>query len=128
MEVPTGVRHGVLAIWATIIISALGDVIAVRVGQSTQEEFVWSLFIYALFCIIPYKISNRSNPSRYVYLVLNSLAILLLLSGMPGVNSIDKISTMLQLPLVCFAVVKLFNSGANAWFTAPAQPKLSPRS
>jgi hypothetical protein len=110
------VQQGVLAVWATLVISALGGVIALRVGQSTREEFAGSLFLYALLCIIPHKISNGSNAARYVFVVLNALAVLLMLSGMPGVNQVDRISMFIQLPLVCFAVFKLFDSEANGWF------------
>ena len=118
MSIPVGVKQAVLAIWATLAISALGAVIATRLGYTSAGELSFTLVLYALFCIIPYKISNGSNPARYVYLVLCCLSVLLMLAGVADLSKTDLVSSIIQLPLMVFALYKLFQQPSGNWFSA----------
>ena len=117
MEIPAGVKQAVVAIWATIIISALGTVVASRFGFTPTNEAILTLVFYALFCIIPYKISNGSNAARYTYLVLCGLSILFILSGASQLSTPDLVAGLLQAPLAIFAIFRLLQTEANSWFT-----------
>jgi hypothetical protein len=118
MQAPEGVKQAVAVIWATIAISALGSVIASRLGEISHGELSAMLLLYAIFCILPYKIGNRSNAARYFYLVINCLSVLVLLAGAPTISQVDLISGIIQLPLVVFALYRLFEAASSDWFTS----------
>jgi len=116
MNSPKGVQLAVNAIWATIVMSAISGVVAARLGYISAGELIGSLVVYALLCILPYKIGSRSNAARYVFVVLCGLSLMFALAGVAKINTPDLISTILQLPLTIFAISQLFKAESNEWF------------
>ena len=115
---PQGVKQAILAIWGTIAISACSALLAKVLGISTQSDFVGAILVYALLCIIPYKLSNRSNASRYVYAVITAITFLFMVAGMGTLNKIDLVVSIVLIPVEIFILYKLFQSEATAWFTS----------
>jgi hypothetical protein len=124
VETPDGVKQAVAAIWATIAISALGTAVATRLGYTSQGEMAFTLVVYGLFCIVPYKISNGSNPARYVFLILTALSLIFVVAGGPEISKPDAIAGLIQAPLTFFAAYRLLQRQANEWFTARRQAAL----
>lgn len=115
---PQGVRQAILAIWLTLAISAASALVAKLLGLSSQGEFAAAIVIYAIFCIIPYKLSNRSNASRYVYVVLTVLTFLFMAAGIGEINKIDFAISVLLIPMEIFIIYRLFQPEASAWYTS----------
>jgi membrane associated rhomboid family serine protease len=118
------VKQAVVAIWATIAISALGAAVATRLGYTSQGELAFTLILYGLLCIMPYKIGNGSNPARYVFLILTALSIIFAVSGGPKISKPDAIAGLIQAPFTIFAAYRLLQRQANEWFTARRQAPL----
>ena len=118
MQKPKGVNQAIIAIWATIILSVLASLISTWIGGITPGEFTFNLIVYGLICIIPYKIGNRSNAARYVYLILIVIGILLWLGGVTGdVPKLDLILSVVLIPVEIFVLYRLFQREASEWFT-----------
>ena len=117
-SIPQGVRQAVLAIWATLAVSALSALIAKLAGLSSQGEFVGFIVSYAIFCIVPYKLANRSNATRYVYVVLTAISFLFLAAGVGALNKIDFATSVLVIPAEIFIIFKLFQPEASAWYVS----------
>jgi hypothetical protein len=115
---PQGVRQAIFAIWATLIISALSALAAKLSGLSSEGEFIGSILVYAIFCILPYKLANRSNATRYFYLVLTVISFLLMAAGVGTLNKIDLAVSVLLIPVEVFIIFRLFQSEASAWYTS----------
>ena len=96
----------------------MSAVIERKNGSLTSGEFAGYLFMYGFFCIIPYKLSKGSNPSRYIFAILTAIGYLLLLAGeTKGVSKLDIILTILLAPVYGFIFYRLFTSEGNSWFT-----------
>jgi len=67
---PNTVRQAIIALWVTIALGAVIAVIDKRMGTVSEGMFCGFLFIYGASCIFPYKLSRRSNPTRYVFAIL----------------------------------------------------------
>jgi hypothetical protein len=117
-SLPQGVRQAILAIWATLAISALSALIAKLSGLSSQGDFVGSILVYAIFCMFPYKLANRSNATRYVYVVLIAISFLFMAAGVGALNKIDFAVSVLLIPAEVFIIFRLFQPEASAWFTS----------
>lgn len=116
---PSGVRQGILAIWITLGISSLSALIAKIAGMSSQGDFVGAIIVYALLCIVPYKLSNRSNSARYVYAVITATSLLFMAAGIGAMNKVDLAVSIALVPVEIFIIFRLFQADASAWFTAP---------
>jgi hypothetical protein len=121
MEKPKAVRQGVLLIWLSVAICAIGAVAIKHMG-GTVNDFVVSLCVYALFCILPYKIGNGSNAARVSYAVLVAVSVLIVLGGV--YPSDDGMSRGLEIALLVLSSVLefialyfLFRRESSAWFT-----------
>jgi hypothetical protein len=117
-SLPQGVRQAILAIWTTLVISALSALVAKLSGLYSQGEFIGSILVYAICCIIPYKLANRSNATRYFYVVLTAISFLFMAAGFGTLNKIDLAVSVLLLPIEVFIIFRLFQSEASAWYTA----------
>jgi hypothetical protein len=115
---PQCVKQAILAIWITLVISALSALVAKISGLSSQGDFISSIIVYAFCCIFPYKLSNRSNPTRYVYVVLAAISFLFMAAGIGTINKVDFAVSILLIPVEIFIIYKLFQSEASAWFTS----------
>ena len=114
---PQGVRQAIITIWGTIAISVLSALIAKLAGLFSQGEFVFAVIVYAILCIVPYKLANRSNAARYVYLVIIAISYLFLAAGVGKVNKIDLFVSILLIPAEVFIFYRLFQPEASAWYT-----------
>lgn len=115
---PDSVRKAVIALWVTIALSAVAALIDRLTGQLTDGMFLFYLIIYALTCIIPYKVSNGSNAARFVFLILFVFSIFAWI-GSPGDVEQPKWSTMagyLVTVVDIFIVYWLFGSESREWF------------
>ncbi|WP_269531153.1 hypothetical protein [Chitinimonas sp. BJYL2] len=115
-SLPQGVRQAILAIWITLAISALSALAAKLSGLSSGNYFVFSIIVYALLSILPYKLSRRSNPARHIYLVLIAGSYLLFAASLAEVNKIDLVVSILLIPAEVFIIYRLYQSEASAWF------------
>ena len=116
METPAVVKQAVIAILATLAISALVALYQKLTGNITSSQFIGTIMIYALFCIFPYKISHKSNAARYIYLVLD---IVLLLSAFTidyEKYKLEFIVSFLLIPIELFILYRLFQKEASNWF------------
>lgn len=112
-----GIRQAVLAIWATIAISALLALYEKLTGQASDGEFLFELIMYSLLCILPYKISNRSNATRYVYLILTIASILIMLGGVNYEKmKLEYLVSLFEVPVEMFILYRLFQKEASNWF------------
>lgn len=117
--IPSGVNQAIIAIWATLGISALLALYNKVTGAYDNGQFLGELFIYALMCIIPYKLSNGSNATRYVYAVLTAFMILLMFAFPSSLAETPKITLVVSAiltPVEVFIFYRLFQAEASAWF------------
>lgn len=118
MQIPKGVNQAVIAIWATIALSAIASLINNWIGAISPGEFAFNLLIYGLICIIPYKIGNRSNAARYVYLVFVIIGVLFMLGDVGAdIPKLDLILSIILIPVEIFILVRLFQREASEWFS-----------
>ncbi|MDP5239941.1 hypothetical protein Q9Q94_10375 [Uliginosibacterium sp. 31-16] len=118
MSTPKSVKNAVLVVWGTLAVSAISALIAKVAGLTTEGEFIGNLFVYALFCIIPYKLGNRSNAARYVYAVLFVLTLAVMLGSSVHINKIDFVVSILMIPAEIYVLMMLFGREASEWFSA----------
>ena len=118
MDTPVGVRQAIIAIWITLAIYAISALLAKLWGISSDSDFVGALVVYALCCIFPYKLGNRSNATRYVYLVLTVISVLFMLAGVGKLNKLDFFVSVALLPVEVFILYRLFQKEASAWFAS----------
>lgn len=118
MNTPQSVNQAVITIWATLLISAITAVINRQIGAAGSSYFIFSIITYGILCILPYKISRRSNPTRYVYAVITAISLLIMLAGeTKGMPKLDLILSYLLIPVEIFILYRLFSSDANDWFS-----------
>lgn len=120
MNQPQGVKQAVITIWATLLISGVVSLADKLTGQITEVMFFFTLIFYGLLCILPYKIGKRSNPARYVYVVLTGISFLIMASG-AKMPQLDYIAGFLMLPVEIFIVYRLFTGEAKNWFAQSNQ-------
>jgi hypothetical protein len=118
MDQPIGVQQGVLVLWGAIALSSLVTLVEKWLGYVGEGEFAAMLAGYALLCMLPYKISTRSNAARYAYVVLLGISVLAMLGGASQMPQLDWIATIVLLPVQVFIAHRLFESEASEWFTA----------
>jgi hypothetical protein len=116
MNIPNNVKQAVIALWLSVLISAIIAVINKLMGVIEEDTFLFYLVIYAIFCIIPYKISKGSNPTRYILLVITIFSYLSFFGGISDMPKIDLILSILLIPVYVYIFYKLFSKEANEWF------------
>lgn len=118
IEMPTDVRHAVTIIWVITALSAMLAVVEHQLKMISTDYFLSQLVVDALMCIVPYKLSQGSNATRYVYCVLNALAYLMLLGGESGgMTRLEQIYALFSVMPVIYTVRLLFTREANDWFS-----------
>jgi Na+/phosphate symporter len=126
MEKPHTVHKAINLIWVLIALSVLVALINQWTGQIYSGEFIFALIVNALFCIIPFKLSSRSNAARYVFAALVIISALMLIGGaVENLTKLDLIFGVITMPLYVFCVYLLFTKEATAWFsgTSPIDVK-----
>ena len=120
MQPPNGVNQAITAIWITIVLGVILEFYEKFVGTMSSGALIISLAIYALLCIVPFKLAKKSNVTRYVYLIVD---ILLLLLSLPILTNAEKfpfefIVIALSIPIEIFIFYKLFQKEASIWFSS----------
>lgn len=119
MEKPSCVTQGVIAIVATLVISSLLALYQSLVGQMSKGEFIFNILMYSLLCIIPYKINNKSNSARYVYLVVTLASFFIMLSGIDYEKyKLEYIVSIFLAPVEIYIMYCLFKKEASDWFSS----------
>lgn len=116
METPQSVTRGAIAIWASLFISAAASVVAARMGLMDAGEMSCGLLVYALLCIVPYKVGNGSNAARYFYFVLCVLGTLTSFAEMVEISKPERIASLIELPLTIYSIIQLLQPSSNAYF------------
>jgi len=116
METPSGVKQAVTAILATLAISTLLAIYQKITGNASNGMFIFSIIIYAFFCILPYKISNKSNAARYIYLVITIVTLLSFFTIDYEKYKLEFIVSLLLTPVEIFILYRLFQKEASNWF------------
>ena len=118
MNLPKSVNQAVIAIWTTLLISAITAAINKQIGVINSSEFALYLVLYGILCILPYKISRRSNPTRHVYAVISVISFMLMLGGQgKDISKLDLVVSYLMTPVEIFILYRLFSGEANGWFS-----------
>jgi len=121
MDKPQSISQAIYLIWGTIAISVLITLVDKWTGSTSEGEFMFNLIAYCLFCIIPYKLNNRSNATRYVYGAMVALSILFVLGGVTShASQLTILASFLMLPVQVFIVYSLFQREAMEWFIVSA--------
>jgi len=114
---PIGVNQAIIAIWATIGLSAVAALINRWLGEISTGEFVWYIIVYSLVCIFPYKLGKGSNPARWVYAIFIAASILFMFGGVgSAMPKADWVVSIVMVPIEIFAVLRLFQPEVSLWF------------
>jgi hypothetical protein len=116
METPSGIKQAVIAILATLAISTLLALYQKLTGNASSAVFIGTIIIYAFFCILPYKISKRSNAARYVYLVITIISVLSLFAFDYEKFKLEFIVSLVLIPVDIYILYCLFQKKASLWF------------
>ena len=118
MERPQSVNQAIIAIWATLALSAIASLVNRWLGHVGMGEFVFAILIYGLMCVFPYKIGNGSNAARYIYAVIMAITFLLMLGGTGSeIPRLDYILSILLIPVELFILYRLFQRESSSWFS-----------
>lgn len=117
MNKPTALSQAVIAIWITLGLSALSAVVSKLLGWIASDAFFGTLFLYALFSIIPYKISIGKNWARYFYAVITAIGVAMMLAGEhEGASKLDIALSWILLPVEAWVLYSLFRRDSSEWF------------
>ncbi len=116
MEIPLGIKQAIIAILGTLAISTLLALYELLIGASSGGEFIFAIIIYALLCILPYKISHQSNAARYVYLGISIVSMLSIFAFEYEEYKLELIFSLVLIPVEIFILYRLFQKEASSWF------------
>lgn len=118
METPSEVKQAVVAILATLAISTFLAVYQKLSGSISGGQFIGTIIIYAFFCILPYKISNKSNPARYVYLLITIVTLPTIFAVDYQEYKMEFIVSFILIPIEVFIIYRLFQKESSSWFSS----------
>ncbi|WP_026470399.1 hypothetical protein [Alkanindiges illinoisensis] len=116
---PRSVDIAIKVLWASLVINALLSLLGKVIGVDSLGSFIGALIVTGLYCIIPYKLANRSNAARYVYLILTIISVLIMIAAGNEIpmSNIDKLNVYITLPMNIYTLYLLFfNDEAKYWF------------
>jgi hypothetical protein len=114
---PQRASQAVIAIWTTLALSATSTLANKLLGDIEMGEFISTLVIYSLLCILPYKIGMGSNAARFIYAVLIAISTLFLIGGMGvGMPKLDLLLSIILVPVEIFILFRLFQKEASSCF------------
>ena len=114
---PRTVQRAVYALWISIGVTLLLWISNYSVGVMNQQEFFSSLFILALFCLLPYKISQRSNLARQFCIALTLFSLIVLVSGgHEHLTQLEYVVSLLMLPVDLYIIYQLLSRPSAQWF------------
>ena len=118
MQKPSGLKQAEIAIWASLAVAAVVALIDKWIGAISGGEFIVTLILYGLLCIIPYKIGRGSNAARYIFTIVTIISLLLLVGGeLESIPRLDWIVGLLMIPVDIFILYRLFESETSEWFS-----------
>ncbi|EGN76469.1 hypothetical protein A28LD_0212 [Idiomarina sp. A28L] len=114
---PKEIEQAIFAIWICLGFYVVSALIGIWTGEISSGEFVFSVFIYALYCIFPYKLSKGSNPARWVFTIIFAMGIVLMIGGIGSeMPKADWVTSFITIPISIFAIFRLFQPESNEWF------------
>lgn len=117
IDIKENIQKTINFVWLSIGLSALSQLLNIWAKLISPGAFAASILVMGIFCIIPYKLSQRSNAARYVYAVLVGMGILFILSGIDDSQTkIDIAFSLITFPLDIYILIKLFSDEASEWF------------
>lgn len=117
MEKPITVQNAIKAIYLCIGLTVLASLMDRLTGKMSSDEFMFDIIVTGIFVMFPYKISNRSNATRYVYAVLMTIGLLASIGGVAGKTPFfSMISYVIQVPITVMTLLWLFAKESNDWF------------
>ena len=114
---PAIVARCEIMIYACMGVSALASLVNRWSGVVSPGQFGGNLMVYALLCMIPYKLGQGSNPTRYVYVIINVLALFLMLGGGLAMPKLDVVVSVVMIPVEIYVSWALFQPAVSRWFT-----------
>ena len=116
-DINANIQKTINLVWLSIGLSAFSQLLNIWAKLISPGAFMVSILVMGLCCIIPYKLSQRSNAARYVYAVLVGIGILFILSGIDNSQTkIDIAFSLITFPLDIYILIKLFSDEASEWF------------
>lgn len=117
MQKPTSVKYAELTLWATLSISLILVIVERQLGLIDSNYFFASLVVYALLSIIPYKIGQGRNWSRYAFVGLSVLSGATVLAGETAdAPRPEVILAYIYIPVDLVIALLLFRKESSTWF------------
>jgi len=114
---PRDVSKAILVIWVSLLASALMAVADRWLGFKSVGDMTFELLFYAVFCIVPYKLANRSNAARYFYAVIVALSVFMYLGGVSTtMGPVEKVGSLAMLPFTALSLYWLFSKPSANWY------------
>jgi len=118
------VEWAIFAVWFMMAASLVMAVVDKWTGAKSNGEFVGAVFLYAVFCIVPYKLQMHSNAARYFYAVLFAVSMAVMAAGLTeGMSKLDVWSSWIFVPLTVWSIAAIFSKSGNAWFSKESRSK-----
>lgn len=117
METPITIQKSIKAIYLCVGLTVIGYLLDRLTGKMPEFEFMTGIILMGIFVMVPYKLSRRSNATRYVYAVLMAIGLLATIGGSGSkLPLFSMISSVVQLPIVAITFMWLFSKESNDWF------------
>jgi hypothetical protein len=118
MTKPQPVKRAITVVSLCIALSVLAALLDRVTGRMSVGGFSFNIVLYGVLVMIPYKLAQRSNATRFVFAVLTAIAILSWLGGASqALPLFSKIVSIVQLPLIVLSIYWLFfGRGTSDWF------------
>jgi len=117
MDAPQFIKKSVLAIALCLGLSTGAAIVDWLHDDLPQNTLVFSLLVYSAAALIPWKIAQRSNTARYMFLVFVAAIYLNWMRGLAPFPPWSGIALIVQIPLMVMLINWLFMApGAQEWF------------
>ena len=114
MKKPSAIKHAVIFLWITVVLSVSVIFLGESMGVNSETIFVVSLVICGLFCIFPFCIAKRINSVRYIYSALIVISVFsLLVFELPMVYFMF---ALVCIPIEFYVIFCLFQAESSRWF------------
>ncbi|RYZ87758.1 MAG: hypothetical protein EOO68_27235, partial [Moraxellaceae bacterium] len=116
---PVAVTLAIRLIWLSLAISMVLACISMGLKLINLSDLLMVVVMTLLMAIIPYKIAQKSNIARYVFVGLFVFSILgiVAMADQVTVTYLDKLELLINIPLNIYAIYFLFkNHEVMQWF------------
>lgn len=119
---PRQVQIAVRMVWASIGLAVATSIASRLLGHTASPQLCGELLIYAVLCLLPYKLSKGSNGARLAFIALAAMSIGWLASGgYASLHIFELVADVVQIPLTAYTVFLLLRRDDAAWwFGRPA--------